>query len=269
MSSHVSTRRKSLRALSVGAAVVSVAGLSMAGANAAPQNPAQLNSSIASHESHALHGARGHNTTTEASNWSGYAATGGSGAYKSVSSSWVQPAVSCTSQNTYSSFWVGIDGYSQSDNGLEQTGTEADCINGRATYGAWWEVLPAAESAYSVTVKPGDHLKATVTNDGNGQYTMTLADSTEGWTKTTHHAGSQGVNGSSAEVIAEATQVNGQIAALSNFGTVNFSGSTANGSTLPGSSDEIVMENFDTGSVKAQPSALSAGAFSDTWRNYN
>jgi hypothetical protein len=253
--------RTSLRVLAVGAALAGAAGMTMATANAAPQTPGQLTASIASQESHAVQGERGHNTTVSSGNWSGYAATGGTNAYKSVSSSWVQPAVTCTSTNTYSSFWVGLDGYSNS--ALEQTGTEADCISGRATYGAWWEVLPAAESPYSVTVKPGDHLSATVTDNGNGQFTMTLSDSTEGWTKTTTHAGSSGHQDSSAEVIAEATNVGGRTAKLSNFGTVTFTGSTANGATLPSSSTEIVMSD---GRTLAQPGALSGGSFSDTWK---
>jgi len=197
-------------------------------------------------------------------NWSGYAATGSSGAFKSVSSSWVQPTVTCSSKSTYSSFWVGLDGYSNS--ALEQTGTEADCIGGKATYGAWWEVLPASESAYSVTVKPGDSLTATVTDNGNGTFTMTLADSTEKWTKTTTHAGSSGYQDSSAEVIAEATEVNGKIANLSNFGTVTFTNSTAGGTALGSlSPNEIIMEG-NSGDTKAQPGSISGGTFADTWK---
>jgi hypothetical protein len=259
--------RTALRLLAVGATALTAAGLLVPAAQAAPTAPGRVSASLASQESHALHGlGRTSNTTVASGNWSGYAAVGSSGAYKSVSSSWVQPTVTCTSTNTYSSYWVGLDGYSNS--ALEQTGTEADCISGQAVYGAWWEVLPAAESAYSVTVRPGDHLTASVTDNGNGTFTMTLADSTQGWTKSTTHAGTSGYQDSSAEVIAEATSVNGKIAKLSKFGTVNFSGSKANGSTLPSSSNEIIMEG-NSGDVLAQPGSLSSGAFSDTWENYS
>ncbi len=64
------------------------------------------------------------------------------------------------------------------------------------------ELLPAPESPYPVTVKPGDALTASVID--NGTFTMSLADSTQGWTKTTTHAGSPGYQDSPAEVIAEA-----------------------------------------------------------------
>jgi hypothetical protein len=263
------SHRSTTRLFAVGAAALAVGALTVTSAEAAP-SVGRVSSSLAAHESHALHGLKSagtaSNTTVTSGNWSGYAAVGSAGAYKSVSSTWVQPSITCTSTNTYSSYWVGLDGYSNS--ALEQTGTEADCVNGQAVYGAWWEVLPAAESAYSVNVLPGDHMSASVTDNGNGTFTMTLTDTTQGWTKSTTHSGSSGYQDSSAEVIAEATSVNGRIAKLSNFGTVGFSGSKANGTTLPSSSNEIIMGG-KSGDVLAQPSALSSGAFSDTWMNYS
>jgi Peptidase A4 family len=268
MRENASAPRKAVRLLALGATFLGAAALTVPAATAAPA-PHGLTAAIASHESHALHGAAhgaGKNAVYSG-NWSGYAAVGGANAYKSVSSSWVQPAVTCTSTNTYSSYWVGLDGYNNS--ALEQTGTEADCISGHAVYGAWWEVLPAAESPYSgVTVKPGDNMTASVTDNNNGTFTMTLTDSTQGWTKSTTHAGSAGFDDSSAEVIAEATSVNGRIAKLSNFGSVRFTGSKANGTTLPAGSTEIIMEG-KRGNVLAQPGALSSGAFTDTWMNYS
>src|SRR5690242_13588556 len=61
-----------------------------------------------------------HGTST---NWSGYAVSG-FGPYKSVASSWTQPAVDCAKTPTgWSAFWVGLDG--DTTNTVEQTGTEA------------------------------------------------------------------------------------------------------------------------------------------------
>jgi hypothetical protein len=267
------SQRTPARMLAIAAGLAAVTALATPTALAAApaagrhqQHAAQISRSLARQETHNLrlrHQARKNDTVTSG-NWSGYAATGSSGSYTSVTSSWVQPAVTCGSQDTYSSFWVGLDGYSNS--ALEQTGTEADCIGGKATYGAWWEVLPASESAYSVTVRAGDQLSASVVDNGNGTFTMTLSDSTEGWTKTTTHAGSSGYQDSSAEVIAEATEVNGSIAKLSNFGTVTFTNSTAGGAALGSlSPNEIVMEG-NSGDVKAQPGTISGGTFSDTWK---
>ena len=229
--------------------------------------PLQITAAQAHQETHGLHALKTKsNSTVQSSNWSGYAATGSNGEFTSVSASWVQPTLTCTSKTTYSSYWVGLDGYSNS--ALEQTGTEADCIGGKATYGAWWEVLPASESAYSVTVKAGDSLSASVVDNGNGTFTMKLTDSTQGWSKSTTADGSSGYEDSSAEVIAEATEVNGSIAKLSNFGTVNFTNADADGSALSGySPNEIVMAG--SSDVKAQPSSISGGSFSVTWENYS
>ena len=262
------THRSFVRTAALGVAAASALFAAPAAfAASTTSGPLQITAAQAHQESHGLH-ALGHrsNTTVSSSNWSGYAATGNSGAFTSVSSSWTQPAVTCGTKTTYSSYWVGIDGYSNS--ALEQTGTEADCIRGKATYGAWWEVLPASESAYSVTVKAGDALTASVVDNGNGTFTMTLSDSTEGWTKTTTANGSSGYQDSSAEVIAEATEVNGSIAKLSNFGTVTFTNSTADGTSLGSySPTEIVMAG--TSDTKAQPGSISGGTFSDTWKNYS
>ncbi|MDI5966253.1 G1 family endopeptidase [Streptomyces sp. SL13] len=250
------------------AAAAGVASLALAiPANAAPVTVNQVNHSITGNEGHRVLGmSHGTKNADESTNWSGYGAD--TGTYTSVSSSWTQPTITCTSKTSYSSYWVGLDGFSNS--ALEQTGTEADCISGKAVYGAWWEVLPASESAYSgVTVKGGDKLSASVTYNGSSNFTMTLTDSTQNWTKTTTHKGSSGFQNTSAEVIAEATSVGGSVANLSNFGTVNFTGAKANGSALTSSADEITMVGSSTGNVIAQPSAISGGNFSVTWKGYN
>jgi len=262
--------RTFVRLAALGAAGVTAlfaAPAAFAAGGTATAAPLQVSAKLAHQESHGLQSlSRRSNTSVESSNWSGYAATGSDGEFTSVSASWVQPTVTCGSKTTYSSYWVGLDGYSNS--ALEQTGTEADCIGRRAEYGAWWEVLPASETDYSVTVEPGDSLTASVVDNGNGTFTMTLTDSTEGWSKSTTADGSSGYEDSSAEVIAEATEVNGSIAKLSDFGTVNFTGATADGNTLSSySPNEIVMAgNSD---IKAQPGTLSGGDFSDTWENYS
>jgi len=250
-----------------GATALFAAPAAFAATGTAATTAAPAISAFAHQETHGLHSLSGRtNSSVTSSNWSGYAATGSDGAFTSISSSWTQPTVTCGSKTTYSSYWVGLDGYSNS--ALEQTGTEADCIDGTAEYGAWWEVLPASETDWSVTVEPGDSLTASVVDNGDGTFTMTLADSTEGWTKTKTADGSSGYEDSSAEVIAEATEVNGSIANLSDFGTVDFTDSTVDGNELSSySPTEIVMAG--SSDTKAQPGTLSGGAFSDTWKNYS
>ncbi len=171
-------------------------------------------------------------TVVTSSNWAGYAATGANGKFTSVSASWVQPAATCTSGDQYSAFWVGLDGYTSRT--VEQTGSAADCTGKTASYYAWWEIYPAAETEITGhTVKAGDAFTASVTYESPDDYVLYIDDTTESWSYTTTQAES-GANRSSAEVIAEAPccTSRGGILPLTNFGTVNFTSALVNGSAL-------------------------------------
>ncbi|MEU4116791.1 G1 family glutamic endopeptidase [Kitasatospora sp. NPDC028055] len=195
-------------------------------------------------------------------NWSGYAATGGR--FTSVKASWVQPAVSCTGTDTWSSFWVGLDG--DGSNSVEQTGTEADCSGGSPVYSSWYEMYPAYPVNYSNTVRPGDHFTASVTTNGSGSFTLTLADTTAGWSRTVNKSLKSAAL-ASAEVIAEAPSSSTGVLPLSNFHSVSFSSATVNGQSLGGfNPDAITMASG--GVTKATTSGLSGGsAFSVTWKH--
>jgi Peptidase A4 family len=158
------------------------------------------------------------------SNWSGYAKTG---AYTSVTAAWVVPSVASSRQATYSSQWVGIDGFNNAN--LIQTGTEADFYNGSAHYAAWWEILPAAETVIpSITVHPGDHMSASITKGSGSSWTITITDTTTGRSSTTQHTYSG--PGTSAEWIEEAPSVGGRIALLAHYSSPDtFDPGTANG----------------------------------------
>ena len=210
-----------------------------------------------------MHHGRMHRITNSTStNWSGYAVTGSR--FTSVSAQWTEPTVSC-SGTAYSSFWVGLDG--DTSNTVEQTGTDADCSGSTPQYYAWYEMYPKFPVNLRGTVRPGDHLSASVTTDGSGRFTLTITDSTQGWTNTTN-ARLKSAKLASAEVIAEAPSSSGGVLPLANFGTVSFSGATANGALLTSSTphlDPITMQSGST--VKAQPSSISNGSFSVAWKH--
>jgi hypothetical protein len=156
-------------------------------------------------------------------NWSGYAVAGGP--YASVTGTWRVPAVSRSPKATYSSSWVGIDGFNNSS--LIQTGTEQDYYLGAAHYSAWWEILPARTITVALAVHPGDTMAATITKSSTGgTWTITLDNRTTGRTFTTvqRYAGP----GASAEWIQEAPTVGDTIAPLANFSPTTFRG-TVNG----------------------------------------
>ena len=203
----------------------------------------------------------------ESTNWSGYAVTGGNGAFTSISASWTEPTGTCSGSRKYSSFWVGLDGFNS--NSVEQTGSEVDCSGRTALYYSWYEMFPAAPVNYTNTVRPGDHFTASVTFSGTSTYTLKISDTTQGWSHTTTKS-QTGLARSSAEVITEAPSSSSGVLPLANFGTVTYSASAANGSSLGGQAPtQIIMIN-NAGTPKDSTSAINAsGGFSNTWLRAN
>src|SRR2546430_13757620 len=179
------------------------------------------------------------------SNWAGYSAF--NGRYTTVSASWKQPTASCTSQTTYSSFWVGLDGYNSST--VEQTGTSADCNGGSARYYAWYEMYPKFPVNLSIAVRPGDSMSGSVTTDGAGHFTLHIHNGTTGGDFVTTQT-SKKARLSSAAAIAEAPSGSGGVLPLTNFGTASFSAVTVNGQAIgsfnPGKID-MVGDGFRSG----------------------
>jgi len=205
---------------------------------------------------------------TSSTNWSGYAAA--SGTYTSVSASWVEPTGTCSSRtDQYSSFWVGLDGYSSDS--VEQDGTDTDCVNGKPQYYGWYETYPNPSYNFGSTVKPGDTITASVTYEGSNEFKLTLADTTRGWSTST----TQDVSGaarSSAEVIIEAPccTSSGGILPLADFGTVHVSNSVVDGSPIGDLSPVQIYMTDSSGKTRDTVSSLSSEEnFSATWVRAN
>jgi hypothetical protein len=224
-----------------------------------------------------------HATAVQSSNWSGYADI--DDAFNSVAASWTEPKANCSSSagglsgllggpSTAGAFWVGLDGYTSSS--VEQLGTDSDCDGTTPSYYAWYEMYPNPSVTLPNTVNPGDSLTAWTSWDGS-QFTLSIKDSTQGWTFSQPETGN--FSRSSAEVIAEApeecTTLFCSEVPLTNFGQVNFSGATViNASGTSGGlsafdAQEITMADSTTGTVEAQPSALSSdgSSFSVTYKS--
>jgi hypothetical protein len=200
--------------------------------------------------------------SSTSTNWSGYVLTGGTGAFSSVSSSWTEPAASCSSGTQYAAFWVGLDGYNS--NSVEQTGTDSDCSGGTPDYYGWYEMYPADPVYFTNPVAPGDSLSASVTVSGTS-YTLTLTDSTQGWTQTENESGSYA--DSSAEVITEAPSSSQGPLPLADFGTISYSASAANGASFSAQDPTSITMVAGTGDELDSTSALDgSGGFSNTWQ---
>jgi hypothetical protein len=129
---------------------------------------------------------------------------------------------------------------------VEQTGTEADCSGGNAVYQGWFEMFPAAPVFYNNPVQPSDAMSASVVANGGGAFTLTLTDSTQGWTQNTNQT----------------------LNTLSNFGTVNFTAVTADNAPIGNENPDSLTMVSGNNVTEATPSALTGGnAFSVTWNS--
>lgn len=192
-------------------------------------------------------------------NWSGYAATNAT--FTDVKGSWIQPAATCNGKSSYSSFWIGLDGDSSST--VEQIGTEADCSKGKPAYYAWWEMFPnVSHTIGNFPVTPGVRYTAEVQYAGGPNFTLRLSGGGNTPFADTESLGLDPAL-SSAEWIAEAPSACAKTCRelpLTNFGTVSFSGASANGGPINDSAwsfDPLTMIT-NGGATKATPSSLDS-----------
>jgi hypothetical protein len=196
-------------------------------------------------------------------NWAGYAATGAAGSFTSVASGWTVPALTCNGTDTHSSYWVGLDGDGTST--IEQIGTEGDCNGDFPVYSAWFEMFPNAPVFFDNPVKPGDFMEASVTAEGGGVFMLTLFDATQNWSQVTEQNSANATLGS-AEIITEAPSEDGQISALSDFGTAVYAAAAINNAAIAAPINQITMQSAE-GVTLAVPSVISGGVgnFSVAW----
>ena len=131
------------------------------------------------------------------STWSGYVVQGPADpfaaapftTFSSVSATWTQPVVDCTTPNARVSIWVGLDGWGSST--VEQIGTWAVCGSAVAPsyYKAFWEMYAGSQSSGGMAfdLYPGDQVQASVTYTSAG-FVMSIKDNTTGQNFTTTRA---------------------------------------------------------------------------------
>jgi hypothetical protein len=168
--------------------------------------------------------------TEKSTNWAGYAVTHRK-PFTSVTGKWVQPAAACADLSpTFSAFWVGLGGFSDSSFAVEQTGTLANCSSGTPSYTVWYELYPKPPVMVKMAVRPGDTFSATVSvNKKTVVIRIKDVTTNKRFTKKLHMARA---DLGSAEWVAEApsgcdTVGNCTTLPLTNFGTVAFSHATA------------------------------------------
>jgi Peptidase A4 family len=181
------------------------------------------------------------------SNWAGYAAIGpGSStrtaspdmSFTDVTGQWREPRAICNGTPTSVAIWVGLGGYSLNASALEQAGTAADChANGKPSYYAWYELVPADSVTVGLRVNPGDVIASSVVVNGTDVLVQVIDRTRK--KRFTKHLTMPAPDLTSAEWIAEAPEeCNGGFAcnqlALTDFGAVSFTRSFAKGNDVGG-----------------------------------
>jgi hypothetical protein len=193
--------------------------------------------------------------TSSSSNWSGYAASGGT--FTSVTATWTVPTVSSSASGADAT-WVGIGGLTSRD--LIQAGTQAMVdARGNVAYSSWIEMLPASSRTVPLAVSAGDSVTVTLTQQTGNDWLISMKNNTSGGTYsiTVQYSSSN----SSAEWVQEAPSVGRGLVALDQFGTLEFTGASAvrDGKTMSLSAlnaKAITMIN-GAGQPLAQPSTIS------------
>lgn len=211
-------------------------------------------------------------------NWSGYVAATNltnptAHSVSAVSGSWIVPTVITSGGNTYSSLWVGIDGYSSPT--VEQIGTEHDFINGAQQNYAWFEMYPGG--SYLINGFPlhvGDVISASVTYIGNNTFVLVIMNDTQqvSFTVPTTYTKSSTALRNCAEWVVEAPYLNG-ILPLSDFGTAYLWGCMTTINGITGVIGNNSWQNTgiemitNTGAPKDTTSSLlpDRGSFFVTW----
>ena len=211
--------------------------------------------------------------TNQSSNWFGYnqgsLEQGGGKQFHSIAGDWTVPTVSRHAGHAgASSDWIGIGGgcvdanCTVGDNTLIQTGTEQDVsASGVRSYSAWYELIPSPSLGINMTVRPGDHMHAQIseTVSGANVWKITLKNVTRNktFTKTVPYSSTH----ATAEWIEETPleiSTNAGFAPLPNMSRISFDHATTNGASARLKASEKIQLIDGNGRVIGTPSAPDA-----------
>jgi hypothetical protein len=206
-------------------------------------------------------------------NWSGYADFSATrGTFTQVSGQWTTPRVTCGSEDTITSQWVGIDGWS--DQTAEQDGTLAWCFKGSATYFTWYEMYPAGPVAVGMSLQPGDKITASVSRSGPS-YRLSVTDSThpaDSFARTASCAVTTCLD-TSAEWIAERPSFAIGIGPLADYASWRLTGAaeTAGGrsgtiASFPSREQTNMVDGTDSYQLSSASPLTDGNSFTTTWR---
>jgi hypothetical protein len=212
----------------------------------------------------------------QSNNWFGYnqgTLEQGGKLFNSITGDWTVPTATqhTAGQDEASSDWIGIGGgcidagCTVGDNTLIQTGTEQDVSGGKASYSAWWELVPVPSlTISSISVHPGDHMHASISEVAadSDLWNITLQNVTTGQSFTTTvpypstHATAEWIEETPLTIGTSGTG----LAALPNLSNTPFTSATVNGANANLKSSEEIQLTDSNGKVIGTPSSPNSSA---------
>jgi Peptidase A4 family len=215
---------------------------------------------------------------TQSNNWSGYdqGALEKGTTFTSITGTWTVPSATQNKagEAESSATWVGIGGgcletsCAVTDETLIQAGTEQDVdASGKASYYAWYELIPVPSTQVSLPVAPGNKIAVSISQTLPAVWAVSIKNLSTGqsWSTTTPYPSTMG----SAEWVEETPLEIGTggtgLSSMPKLSTVNFSGATVNGAPAGLNSTEAMQLVNGSGQVLATPSNPSSAktAFND------
>jgi hypothetical protein len=265
-----------LSGLATTAAVLAAGAVSAAPASAAPSRVTALTP-------HG-HFIRPIVNTNQSDNWFGYnqgALEQGDKLFNSITGKWTVPKATqhTKGQAEYSADWIGIGGgcvdasCQVTDETLIQDGTEQDVgSGGKASYSAWWEVIPGPAFTISMKIKPGDRMYSSIAEEvpDSNVWNMTIKDLTrhEKWSQTipytSTHLTAEWIEETPLEIGTNGTG----LAALPNLTKPKFDQATVNGAPAklkPSERIDLVNSNGKVIGAASKPDSDHDGFNDCAW----
>jgi len=208
--------------------------------------------------------------TIYTANWSGgILAPPASQAFAAVSGTFPVPkpavpqGVTSTDNQWAASAWVGIDGDTYAD-AILQTGVDFSVdSSGNVVYTAWYEWFPDYSYDFTLAIKAGDIIKATVRAPTTTTGIATIENLTTGKSASMSLKSTTALAGLNAEWIVEDYQAGSDLVAFANFGHITFSNCVAaTAKSREGVSSYTVLDiEDDAGAVLTDVKLISDSSF--------
>jgi hypothetical protein len=132
-----------------------------------------------------------------------------------------------TGESFAAAVWVGIDGDTYTE-AILQTGIDMNvAADGSVSFDAWYEWFPDYSYTFDIEINAGDEISMTVIASSGNEGTAIIENITTGDQAYINLSSNYTLGGQNAEWIVEDFEVNNELVAFADFGTVTFTNCVA------------------------------------------